>query len=92
MKGGAGGGGKETANEINNPGPQKPFGEPRKKGDQYCQYIDGENLFFLEYHPFHETLPRSSAFVNWILVGVYETDCIKRQTKNLSENDFDILH
>ena len=28
-----------------------------------------------EYRPFHKTLPRSSAFVNWISVRFYETDC-----------------
>ena len=27
------------------------------------------------YCPFHKTLPRSSAFVNWISVRFYETDC-----------------
>ena len=27
------------------------------------------------YLPFHKTLPRSSAFVNWISVRFYETAC-----------------
>ena len=35
----------------------------------------------LSYRPFHKTLPRSSAFVNWILVRFYETGC--RKTYNL---------
>ena len=30
------------------------------------------------YRPFHNTLPRSSEFVNWILVRFYETDCRRR--------------
>ena len=30
------------------------------------------------YRPFHNTLPRSSAFVNWFSVRFYETDCIKK--------------
>ena len=29
----------------------------------------------LFYRPFHKTLPRSSAFINWISVRFYETDC-----------------
>ena len=29
------------------------------------------------YRPFHKTLPRSSAFVNWIPVRFYETGCSK---------------
>ena len=29
----------------------------------------------LFYRPFHKTLPRSSAFVKWISVRFYETDC-----------------
>ena len=29
------------------------------------------------YRPFHKTLPRSSAFINWISVSFYETDCIQ---------------
>ena len=28
------------------------------------------------YRPFHKTLPKSSAFVSWISVRFYETDCI----------------
>ena len=31
----------------------------------------------LLYHPFHKTLPRSSAFVNLISVRFYETGCMK---------------
>ena len=30
----------------------------------------------LIYRPFHKTLPRSSALVNWTSVRYYETDCI----------------
>ena len=29
-----------------------------------------------KYRPFHKTLPRSSAFVNWISARFYETGCI----------------
>ena len=29
------------------------------------------------YRPFHKTLPRSNAFVNWISVRFYETGCIR---------------
>ena len=32
------------------------------------------------YRPFHKTLPRSSAIVNWISVRFYETDCSLRTT------------
>ena len=39
-------------------------------------YLNFKNLFAkLKYRPFHKTLPRSSAFVYWILVRFYETDC-----------------
>ena len=31
--------------------------------------------FLQTYHPFHKTLPRYSAFGNWISVRFYETDC-----------------
>ena len=31
-------------------------------------------LFFL-YRQFHSTFPRSSAFINWVSVRFYETDC-----------------
>ena len=34
----------------------------------------GGFLLFM-YRPFHKTIPRSRAFVNWISVRVYETDC-----------------
>ena len=30
---------------------------------------------FLKYRPFHKTLPRSSAFVNWVSVRFQETNC-----------------
>ena len=33
-------------------------------------------LRMLEYRPYYKTLPRSSAFGNWISVRFYETDCI----------------
>ena len=37
----------------------------------------------LTYRPFHKTLPRSSAFCNWISVRFYETGCTKiRNTRN----------
>ena len=32
-----------------------------------------------KYRPFHKTLPRSSAFINWISVRFYETDCNLKQ-------------
>ena len=34
-----------------------------------------KRFFRFLYRPFHKTLPRSSAFVNWISVRFYETDC-----------------
>ena len=34
------------------------------------------------YRPFHKTLPRSSAFVNWISVRFYETGCTTRRELN----------
>ena len=33
-------------------------------------------LIYMIYRPFLKTLPRSSAFVNGISVGIYETGCI----------------
>ena len=38
-------------------------------------WLNKKNWKF-RYRPFHTTLPRSSAFVNWISVRFYETDCI----------------
>ena len=32
-------------------------------------------MVLIKYRPFHKTLPSSSAFVNWISVRFYETDC-----------------
>ena len=29
------------------------------------------------YPPFYKTLPKFSAFVNWMSVRIYETDCIQ---------------
>ena len=37
------------------------------------------------YRTIHKTLPRSIAFVNWISVRFYETDCIIENAKNLVE-------
>ena len=37
-----------------------------------------KHFLWLWYHPFHKTLPRSSACVNWISVRFYETGCIER--------------
>ena len=34
----------------------------------------------VRYRPFHKTLPRTSAFVNWISVRFYETDCTRNIT------------
>ena len=43
-----------------------------------------------KYRPFHKTLPRSSAYVNWISVRFYKTGCTsksqKRRKKTISEN------
>ena len=39
---------------------------------------------FLNYRPFHKTLPWSRPFVYWISVRFYETDCIKNMP--ISEN------
>ena len=35
-------------------------------------------IILFGYHPFHKTLPISSAFVNWISVRFYETDCSRK--------------
>ena len=43
------------------------------------------HLRIFTYRPFHKTLPRSSAFVNWILVRFYETDCIIIETYKCSK-------
>ena len=32
-------------------------------------------LQHMKYRPFHKNLPRSTAFVYWISVRFYETDC-----------------
>ena len=37
--------------------------------------------YMFKYRPFHKTLPRSSAFVNWISVRFYETGCTKNILK-----------
>ena len=34
--------------------------------------------YTLIYRPFHKTLPRTSAFINWITVRFYETGCSLR--------------
>ena len=31
---------------------------------------------YITYRPFHKTLPRASAFVYWISVRFYESDCM----------------
>jgi len=36
-------------------------------------YLSG--VFFLCYHPFHNSLPNSSSRVHWISVGNCETAC-----------------
>ena len=41
-----------------------------------------QKLEKLKYRPFHKTLLRPSAFVNWILVRFYETGCSKKFTDN----------
>ena len=40
------------------------------------QFIPLLLFYKLLYTPFHETIPKSSAFVSWISVRFYETDCI----------------
>ena len=39
-------------------------------------------FFVIRYRPFHETIPRSSAFVNWNSVRFYETGCIQNWCLN----------
>ena len=41
-------------------------------------FIWKKSLISIEniYRPFHKTLPRSRAFVNWISVRFYEMDCM----------------
>ena len=36
--------------------------------------VDSDKLYCVMYRPFHKTLPRTSAFVNWISVRFYETE------------------
>ena len=36
--------------------------------------------------PFHKTLPRTSAFINWISVRFYETDCTSFVKNNFLSN------
>ena len=38
----------------------------------------------LKYQPFHKTLTRSSAFLNWISVKFYETGCMWTQRNNFN--------
>ena len=40
-----------------------------------------KNVF--SYRPFHKTLPRYSAFVNWISVRFYEIDCMLKKKVSL---------
>ena len=40
----------------------------------YVTYYSTFCYLWIIYSPFHETLPRSSTFVNWISVRFYETD------------------
>ena len=40
-----------------------------------------QNISKLLYHPFHKTLPRSSAFVKFISVRFFETGCSYRKTQ-----------
>ena len=35
-------------------------------------------MLYFKYRPFHKTLPRPSAFLNWISVRFYETDSNKK--------------
>ena len=39
------------------------------------EHISLFHILNLYYRPFHKTLPRTSAFVYWISVWFYETDC-----------------
>ena len=41
------------------------------------QIVLKTEIVLLIYRQFHKTLPRSSAFVNWISVRFYETGCTK---------------
>ena len=43
-----------------------------------------KKLIFV-YHPFHNTLPRSSAFVKWISVRFYEADCSTSNVLKISQ-------
>ena len=45
---------------------------------ELSDHIEGEGGKDLYYRPFHKTLPRSCAFVNWISVRFYEMDCTQK--------------
>ena len=51
---------------------QVGFGVEEISSGTCCQQV-------WSYRPFHKTLPRSSAFANWISVRFYETDCTWRE-------------
>ena len=59
------------------------FHQARDKGDFPLEEFDakipsrvyGKYYYQFKYLTFHKTLPRSSAFENWISVRFYETDC-----------------
>ena len=40
--------------------------------------FSGRVFLGISYRQFHKTLPRSSAFVNWISVWFHETGCIRK--------------
>ena len=42
-----------------------------------------KKFLLLMYQPFHKTLQRFSAFVNWISVRFYETDCIRKDQSQI---------
>ena len=53
--------------------------EWKKYGEELFLFghLDFSTFFSGIYRPFHKTLPKSKAFVNWISGRFYETDCTK---------------
>ena len=53
----------------------------KRKLRHYVVYVAIYKGTCSKYRPFHKTLPRSSAFLNWISVRFYETDCMSSFTQ-----------
>ena len=55
--------------------------------------LELEDCYVIEgplYRPFHKTLPRSCAFINWISVRYYETGCSKSCVQLFFDMKYDV--